>query len=259
MRRLTPTVWCAPVRRAIAHLAVLIAAVALAGCGGKSDSATTKSLATTPSTPATPVTPPTTTTTTTGSAPAPATCQRVARPKARPDGGQSRPKGMLDATKRWTVTMTTSCGELAFTLDVKRAPKTTASFAGLVRRGFFDGLTFQRIAAGFVIQGGDPTGTGQGGPGYSVVEAPPKDAQYTLGTVAMAKTEIEDPGTSGSQFFIVTAPDTGLPPDYAIVGKISSGLDTVKRIAAVDADPSTQQPLSPVVIARATLRSSAGG
>lgn len=155
--------------------------------------------------------------------------------------------------------MQTSCGALAFTLDVKRAPKTSASVATLVQRRFYDGLTFHRIAAGFVIQGGDPTGTGQGGPGYSVTEAPPRNAQYTLGVVAMAKTEIEDPGTSGSQFFIVTVPETGLPADYAVVGKISSGLDTVKRIAAVDADPSTQQPLSPVVIEKAKLSSSAGG
>jgi peptidyl-prolyl cis-trans isomerase B (cyclophilin B) len=108
-------------------------------------------------------------------------------------------------------------------LDVAQSPKTSASFYSLVKSGFFDGLTFHRVAAGFVIQGGDPTGTGAGGPGYTVVEAPPKDTQYVLGDVAMAKTQAQPPGASGSQFFIVTASNAtqsaGLTPDYALLGR----------------------------------------
>jgi peptidyl-prolyl cis-trans isomerase B (cyclophilin B) len=142
---------------------------------------------------------------------------------------------------------------------VKDSPKTAGSFASLVKKGFYDDLTFHRIAqdpashADFVIQGGDPLGNGQGGPGYSVTERPPGDAQYTRGVVAMAKTAVEPPGTSGSQFFIVTAEDAGLPPDYAIAGKVVKGESIVSRIAAVPADPQTEAPQAPVVIQSAKL------
>jgi cyclophilin family peptidyl-prolyl cis-trans isomerase len=114
-------------------------------------------------------------------------------------------------------------------------------------------VTFHRIARSpdggdFVVQGGDPTGTGQGGPGYSVTERPPEDAQYTRGVVAMAKTEIERPGTSGSQFFIVTAEDAGLPPDYAVLGRVVGGDEAVRRIAAVPSEEPLGTPQTPVVI-----------
>ncbi len=102
------------------------------------------------------------------------------------------------------MTVATNCGTFAFTLDVKQSPKTSASIYYLVRRGFFDGLTFHRVAAGFVIQGGDPLGDGSGGPGYTVVEAPPQSTQYVRGVVAMAKTQTDPSGASGSQFFVVT-------------------------------------------------------
>ena len=102
--------------------------------------------------------------------------------------------------------MQTNCGDFAFTLDVKDSPNTTSSFAGLVKKGFFDGLTFHRIVPGFVIQGGDPTGAAAEGRA-STVDKPPRDAAYTAGVVAMAKTRNEAAGTSGSQFFVVTAPE----------------------------------------------------
>ena len=92
-----------------------------------------------------------------------------------------------------------------------------------------------------MIQGGDPLGTGRGGPGYSVDEPPPSDAEYTRGTVAMAKTAVEPPGRSGSQFFVVTAADAGLPPDYALLGEVSSGEDVVDRIAELG-DPASGEP-----------------
>ena len=97
------------------------------------------------------------------------------------------------------------------------------------------------MAAGFVIQGGDPTGTGAGGPGYTVVEAPPKNTQYVLGDVAMAKTQTQPPGASGSQFFVVTGQNVtqsaGLTPDYALVGKVVSGIGVVERIGVAADEP----------------------
>jgi cyclophilin family peptidyl-prolyl cis-trans isomerase len=113
---------------------------------------------------------------------------------------------------------------------VVETPITALSFMELARRGFYDGLDFHRVAPGFVIQGGDPLGTGTGGPGYSVDEKPPANLSYTKGTVAMAKSSAEPPGRSGSQLFVVLAPDAGLPPEYALVGKVSEGYDVVERI-----------------------------
>jgi cyclophilin family peptidyl-prolyl cis-trans isomerase len=97
-----------------------------------------------------------------------------------------------------------------------------------------------------VIQGGDPNGDGSGGPGYSIVEAPPSDLTYVRGVVAMAKTEIDPPGTSGSQFFVVIAEETPLPPDYALLGTVTKGMETIEKIAAVPVNGS--QPVDPVVI-----------
>ena len=150
------------------------------------------------------------------------------------------------------MTLKTSEGSFEITLDVKDSPNTTASFAELVRKGFFDGLIFHRIVPGFVIQGGRPNGDGSGGPGYSTVDEPPSDARYTKGVVAMAKAGNEPAGTSGSQFFVVTADDARLPPDYALLGNVTNGLDVVERIGTLG-DPNTQQPTKQVVIEKATL------
>jgi peptidyl-prolyl cis-trans isomerase B (cyclophilin B) len=136
----------------------------------------------------------------------------------------------LDPEKTYTVTLKTNQGTFAFDLDVTDSPHTTASFADLVKKGFFDGLTFHRIVPGFVIQGGDPNGDGTGGPGYTTVDPPPADAKYTKGVVAMAKTGAERPGTAGSQFFVVTGAEIGLPPEYALLGKVSSGMAVVDKI-----------------------------
>jgi len=128
----------------------------------------------------------------------------------------------------------------------------TSSFASLVRKRFFDGTVFHRIVPGFVIQGGDPTATGEGGPGYTVVDTPPRDARYTKGVVAMAKTETEPPGTAGSQFFIVTAPDAGLTPDYAILGTVTSGLNVVERIGKLG-NRATERPTKRIVVRKMTV------
>ncbi len=183
-------------------------------------------------------------------------CKAVAAPKPKGPQQLARPALKLDRGKRYVATVKTSCGTFAITLDVRRAPKTAASFVALARKGFFDGLTFHRIVPGFVIQGGDPVGDGSGGPGYSVREAPPARLAYTRGVVAMAKTGAEPAGTSGSQFFVVTGEDAGLPPDYALLGRISAGADVVDAIASVQTDPATEAPVSPVVIDSVTVRAS---
>lgn len=131
----------------------------------------------------------------------------------------------------------TSCGTFAIALDTKRAPKTANSFAFLSEEGFYDGLTFHRIVPGFVVQGGDPTGGGSGGPGYSVDEKPPANLAYTKGIVAMAKSPAEPPGRSGSQFFVVLGADAGLPPEYALVGRVDRGIDVVERIGQLGSPP----------------------
>jgi peptidyl-prolyl cis-trans isomerase B (cyclophilin B) len=157
-------------------------------------------------------------------------CTPAQAPAPRKSGGEKKPRGKLDASKTYTVTVQTNCGTFAFKLDVKDSPDTTAAFAGLIKRGFFNGLIFHRIVPGFVIQGGDPAGTGAGGPGFSTVDPPPKSADYTLGTVAMAKTQTEPAGAAGSQFFVVTGKDAQLPPQYALLGKVTKGIGVVERI-----------------------------
>jgi cyclophilin family peptidyl-prolyl cis-trans isomerase len=148
----------------------------------------------------------------------------------------------------------TSCGELTIELDVDRAPKTTASFAGLAEQGFYEGTSFHRVAPGFVIQGGDPHGDGTGGPGYTVDEPPPQDFAYLRGTVAMAKNQVEPPGRSGSQFFVVTAPaDAGLPPDYALLGRVVEGFDAIERIESLAEPGADGPPTAPVAIERVTI------
>ena len=182
-------------------------------------------------------------------------CRRVEQPQPKPDGGAKKPSAKLDPAKTYRVVLETSCGNITIRLDQKSSPNTAASFASLTRAGFYDGTVFHRIVPGFVIQGGDPTGTGTGGPGYSVRDKPPAGTVYTEGVVAMAKTAVERAGTSGSQFYIVTAPDAGLPPDYALLGKVVNGIDVALEISELG-DPASGgagTPLQPVVIEKARL------
>jgi peptidyl-prolyl cis-trans isomerase B (cyclophilin B) len=214
-------------------LAVVIALAGTAGCGADKEgkgrtTATTRTSA--------------------AAAPRPATCRQVPAPNARGSERLPAPTARLDPGATWLVNVATSCGAFTITLDVKRAPKTTSSFASLARLGFYDGLTFHRIVPGDLIQGGDPRGDGSGGPGYKTVETPPGNLKYTRGVVAMARQEIEDSGTAGSQFFIVTGPDAQLNPDYALVGHVTAGMDTADRIALVPTDPNSDAPVRPVVI-----------
>lgn len=156
-------------------------------------------------------------------------CKQVAAPKPK-NVSYSAPKQTVTKGEKVTAVVKTSCGTFQIALDSKRAPKTVNSFVFLSDKGFYDGLGFHRVAPGFVIQGGDPLGNGTGGPGYSVDEKPPANLAYTKGVVAMAKSSAEPPGRSGSQFYVVLAPDAGLPPEYALVGKVDEGLDVVEKI-----------------------------
>jgi peptidyl-prolyl cis-trans isomerase B (cyclophilin B) len=160
----------------------------------------------------------------------------------------------LDPNTTYRLVLRTTSGQFTIDLDQKLAPNTAKSLVKLAREGFFDGTKFHRVVPGFVIQGGDPTGTGTGGPGYSTVDVPPSDAAYTEGVVAMAKSPAEAPGTAGSQFFVVTGNDVGLPPEYAIVGRVTDGMTTVKKIDALGVGDGP--PSKPVVIEHMTVQES---
>jgi peptidyl-prolyl cis-trans isomerase B (cyclophilin B) len=184
-------------------------------------------------------------------------CVAVRAPAPKGSQGIHRPVLTLDPVKRYVVSLETNCGPIDIQLDVRKAPRTTASFAYLVKRGFYDDLTFHRVAAGFVIQGGDPNGDGSGGPGYTIVEPPPSNTRYTFGTVAMAKTGTDPTGASGSQFFIVTSLQAPLPAQYALVGNVVGSLAGVEAIARLPTDPPQDgTPTTPVVISHARLSSS---
>jgi cyclophilin family peptidyl-prolyl cis-trans isomerase len=181
-------------------------------------------------------------------------CEQVEAPAPK-QVDIERPKRLRPPAPGTVAAVQTSCGDFEIELDSRRSPKTTASFAHLVDEDVYDGTAFHRIVPDFVIQGGDPRGDGTGGAGYFVDEPPPPDTEYTRGTVAMAKTEVEPPGRSGSQFFVVAGADAGLPPDYALLGEVSGGFGVVRRIAELG-DPASGQtgtPLAPVVLDSITL------
>jgi peptidyl-prolyl cis-trans isomerase B (cyclophilin B) len=231
----------------------------LAGCGSSTSSS--RSSTVTSSTTATPTGTSQATQSVTTTAAQPGHCLKVAASRPRPVPHLKPPAYTLSAAKTYTVNVTTTCGSFAFSLDVAQSPKTTASFYSLVKSGFYNGLMFQRVASNFVIQGGDPLENDTGGPGYTVVEPPPKSTQYVRGTVAMAEASNQPPGSSGSQFFIVTAANASqsaaLTPTYAVVGKVVSGLDVVDAIGALPTNPPQDgAPTPPVVIKKMTVSTS---
>ena len=176
-------------------------------------------------------------------------CEQVAEPEPK-QADLRKPRELRPPAQGTAAVVDTSCGSFEIELDTRSSPKTAASFANLVTEGVYDGTAFHRIVPDFVIQAGDPGGDGTGDPGYFVDEPPPGNVAYTRGTVAMAKTEVEPPGRSGSQFFVVVAADAGLPADFALLGEVRSGLDVIERIARLG-DPASGQsgaPLAPVVI-----------
>ena len=152
-----------------------------------------------------------------------------------PKQWNSAPDMVIDPSKRYTATMSTSMGDLVIALDAVQAPKTVNNFVFLAREGYYDGVIFHRIIQGFMCQGGDPTGTGRGGPGYKFGDELPRPGQYEIGSVAMANA---GPNTNGSQFFIVSGPSgVGLPPQYSLFGKVVKGLDVVDQMEKVKTGP----------------------
>ena len=211
------------------RLPLLVLVCVLAACGGKSAPKTTTNAA---------------------------GCVPLTAPAAASRTGK-KPTSPLDATKTYDVTMQTNCGTFTIQLDQKESPNATASFVALTQAGYFDHTIFHRIVPGFVIQGGDPTASGTGGPGYTTIDKPPADAKYTHGVVAMAKTGAQPAGAAGSQFFIVTVANAGLPPDYAIIGTVTSGLGVVDRIGKLgNPNDPNGTPTEVVEIEKATVSTS---
>jgi cyclophilin family peptidyl-prolyl cis-trans isomerase len=176
-----------------------------------------------------------------------------------PDGSSEKrqkfdaaPPMIIDTDKTYTATMVTSKGTLEIVLDALGAPNTVNSFVFLARWHYYDGIVFHRIIPGFVLQGGDPTGTGAGGPGYKFKDELPKPGRYELGSLAMANA---GPHTNGSQFFVISGPDgIRLPPLYALFGKVVKGLDIVETINAIGTP--SGKPREDVVIESVTITES---
>lgn len=204
----------------LAVLAVAVLAVTVAGCGGGSDVAGVPG------------------------------CKPVEAPEPA-EVSLPAPKQTVKPGEALTAVVKTSCGSFEIALDTKQAPKTTNSFAYLAREGFYDGLDFNRVVSGFVVQGGDPLGNGSGGPGYTTTEPPPAGTEYTKGVVAMAKGLDQPSGLSGSQFFVVTSLDTGYPPEYALLGRVSKGYGVVARIDELGTPD--EKPRVPVLIESLTI------
>jgi cyclophilin family peptidyl-prolyl cis-trans isomerase len=159
------------------------------------------------------------------------------------------PPMCIDPAKRYTAEMVTSMGTMTIALDPAGAPKTANNFVVLARYHYYDGIFFHRVIPGFVLQGGDPLGTGTGGPGYRFEDELPKPGRYELGSLAMANA---GPDTNGSQFFIISGPQgMQLPPKYSLFGKVVSGLDVVAAIDAIGTSSGT--PKDRVVIESVTI------
>jgi peptidyl-prolyl cis-trans isomerase B (cyclophilin B) len=216
------------------------AALALAGCGGSSSGGGTAQV-----TPASGTTPTTAATNANG-------CTTVPTPHSNPQQFSAEPK-VTTAPVAYTATIVTNCGTIVVKLDGKRAPHTVNSFSFLAHKGFFDNTICHRLTTSgiYVLQCGDPTGTGQGGPGYTIPDEKLEGAVYPAGTVAMANTG--QPHTGGSQFFFVYQ-DTDLPPQYTPFGTVTQGLDVLRHIAAAGSNPPGDgSPVQPVVIKSFTV------
>jgi peptidyl-prolyl cis-trans isomerase B (cyclophilin B) len=205
-------------------VALVAAAVVLGGCGGDEDAAETSASG----------------------------CRVVERPQPREPAAPSGEPVELNPALTHRAVVKTNCGTFTITLEPQTSPKATASFATLANAGYFDDTTFHRIVPGFVIQGGDPTARGTGGPGYTTVDPPKANTRYTKGVVAMAKTSTEPRGTAGSQFFVVTADEISLPPDYAVIGHVTSGVNVVERIGRLGNE--REQPTETVAVERIPIR-----
>jgi peptidyl-prolyl cis-trans isomerase B (cyclophilin B) len=184
-------------------------------------------------------------------------CANVKTPPAKNVSFPAPPPQTLDPTQVQQATIDTTCGTIEMTLLSQAYPVSANNFVFLAQQGFYDDLAVVRAAKGFVVQAGSPTQSNDGGPGYTVQgELPatqPGQPAYPKGTVAWAKTGSEPAGTIGSQFFIVTGDASQLPPDYAVLGTVTKGLDVAQRIEKL-APASGDGPLTrPVVMKKVTI------
>lgn len=187
---------------------------------------------------------------------APTPCPEADGSSAREANFEEAPPLCIDATKTYTATVVTNLGEFTIVLDAVKAPNTVNNFVVLSRYHYFDGITCHRIPVDFVAQCGDPSGTGNGGPGYSFADELPAAGEYKIGSIVMANA---GPDTNGSQFFVVTGEKgVDLPPNYALFGQVTDGLDTTIAAIAATADPTgaSQAPTTPVIIESITITES---
>lgn len=176
-----------------------------------------------------------------------------------PDGSSPKtqrfdgpPPMCIDPAHRYGAEMATSKGTMTISLDPLGAPKTVNNFVFLARYHYFDGIVFHRVIPGFVLQGGDPTGTGTGGPGYRFEDELPKPGRYELGSLAMANA---GPDTNGSQFFVISGPSgVRLPPQYSLFGKVVKGMEVVSAIDEIGTP--SGKPKERVVIESVTVTES---
>ena len=178
-------------------------------------------------------------------------------PCPNPDGSSPKtqsfdgpPPMCIDATKRYTALLSTSVGDMTIALDAASAPLTVNNFVFLARYSYYEGVIFHRIIRGFMCQGGDPTGTGRGGPGYKFADELPKPGRYQIGSVAMANA---GPNTNGSQFFLISGPQgVRLPPQYSLFGQIVTGLEVLEALQSLPTGRN-DRPQDPPVITAVTI------
>ncbi len=162
----------------------------------------------------------------------------------------SMPPMGIDPAKRYSATLETTIGTMVIALDAASAPLTVNNFVYLAAHHYYDGVIFHRIIKNFMCQGGDPEGSGRGGPGYKFGDELPKPGKYQIGSVAMANA---GPNTNGSQFFIVSGPSgVGLPPLYSLFGQVVKGLEVVEALQNVATRPG-DRPVEDVVIKSITI------
>ena len=170
--------------------------------------------------------------------------------EARASKFEKAPPTCIDPAKAYRAVFTTSAGVIKAALDTKRTPKTVNNFVFLARYHYYEGVIFHRIIRGFMCQGGDPTGTGRGGPGYQFADELPKPGRYQIGSVAMANA---GPNTNGSQFFLISGQQgVRLPPQYALFGQVVTGLDVLEAMQNVPVG-GQDRPKDPVTITSVTI------
>jgi len=181
------------------------------------------------------------------STPASADCPPADGADARTATFDGPPPDCLVEGVTYRAIVTTNKGEFTIELDPEQAPVATNNFVFLARNLYYDDTPCHRIIPSFVVQCGDPTGTGTGGPGYTIVDEPPAPGAYELGSIAMAKRA--DPDSAGSQFFIIIGPNgEALPPDYALFGQVVDGFDTTVAEMAAAGTPGDGVPSEPIQI-----------